>query len=137
MPKLAAGSVAIVTGGASGFGFRMAKQLQDQGLHVAILDIEKSVLETAVTELRASAGAGGLAEGYVCDVSSLTAVEATAAKITADFEGCPIGFIAANAYAPDPSPSPHWRCAPPCQQQLRALNHQPLRPTACQLHCTL
>ena len=38
MPQLAAGSVAVITGGASGFGYQMALQLQEIGLHIALLD---------------------------------------------------------------------------------------------------
>ena len=93
MPQLARGSVAVITGGASGFGYQMALQLQELGLHVAILDYEQAALDEAIPALEMK----GRARGYLCDVSSLAAVEAAAAGIAKDFEGCPIGFVAANA----------------------------------------
>lgn len=43
--------VAIVTGGASGIGFAMAKKLQELGTTVALLDMNPKGLESAKTEL--------------------------------------------------------------------------------------
>jgi NAD(P)-dependent dehydrogenase (short-subunit alcohol dehydrogenase family) len=93
MPQLAAGSVAVITGGASGFGYQMALQLQEIGLHIALLDWEQGAINIAVPELEKN----GRAAGYLCDVSSLAAVQAAADGIAKDFEGCPIGFVGANA----------------------------------------
>ena len=74
----------------------MGQQLQAMGMHVAVLDVEAAALDAGVASLRASAPPDNRVEGYLCDVSSLSAVEAAAAGIAADFDS-PIGFVGANA----------------------------------------
>jgi 3-oxoacyl-[acyl-carrier protein] reductase len=49
--------VAIVTGGARGIGFGIAKRFLDTGFNVALLDIDSSSLEVALDELRGLHGA--------------------------------------------------------------------------------
>ena len=119
MPEFMPGTVAVITGGvsasptrhspphrlaftppappqASGFGLHMGQQLQAMGMHVAVLDVEAAALDAGVASLRASAPPDTSVKGYLCDVSSLSAVEAAAAGIAADFDS-PIGFVGANA----------------------------------------
>ena len=74
----------------------MGQQLQAMDMHVAVLDVEAAALDAGVASLRASAPPDTRVEGYLCDVSSLSAVEAAAAGIAADFDS-PIGFVGANA----------------------------------------
>lgn len=45
------GKVAVVTGGASGIGFALAKHALSRGMKVVIADIEQTALEEAVSEL--------------------------------------------------------------------------------------
>jgi 3-oxoacyl-[acyl-carrier protein] reductase len=70
---------AIVTGGAQGFGYAIAKRLLGSGAKVRIWDRDGALLEKSVKAL----GAG--ASGEVLDVASAAAVERAAAKAIADF----------------------------------------------------
>ncbi|HEX7710753.1 MAG TPA: SDR family NAD(P)-dependent oxidoreductase [Sphingomonadaceae bacterium] len=47
------GRVAVVTGGASGIGFGIAKKLGEQGMKLALADIDRGPLEKAAAELGA------------------------------------------------------------------------------------
>jgi len=84
-----AGKVAFITGGASGIGLATAKALAAEGSRVMIADIEPASLESAVAELRA---AGADADGVVCDVVDLAAVEAAADRTWDRFGACHIVF---------------------------------------------
>ncbi len=61
------GSIALVTGGASGIGRLMAKKMSARGATVVIWDIDQSRLESTLAELRSTEGVR--TEGFVCDVS--------------------------------------------------------------------
>ena len=69
------GKGAVVTGGASGIGLATAKVLASKGAKVVLADIEQSALDAAVEGMRT---AGADVHGVVCDVRSLTAVQAMA-----------------------------------------------------------
>jgi 3-oxoacyl-[acyl-carrier protein] reductase len=69
---------AIVTGGAQGFGYAIAKRLLGSGAKVRIWDRDGALLEKSVNAL----GAG--ASGDVLDVADAAAVERAAAKAIAD-----------------------------------------------------
>ncbi len=45
------GKTAVVTGGASGIGYAMAQRFLEEGMRVAIADVEQAALDTAVREL--------------------------------------------------------------------------------------
>ena len=45
--------VVVVTGGANGLGFAMARAMSDNGARVAILDVDPTSTERAVAELPA------------------------------------------------------------------------------------
>jgi NAD(P)-dependent dehydrogenase (short-subunit alcohol dehydrogenase family) len=66
------GRVALVTGGASGIGFAVAKQLADLGAQIAIADINIEGAETAAAKLAASGAAVMTAQ---VDVRDRDAVE--------------------------------------------------------------
>ena len=55
------GRVAVVTGGASGIGFALAKAFIGEGMKVVIADVEESALKSATEEL------GGDVTGIVTD----------------------------------------------------------------------
>lgn len=66
------GKVAVVTGAASGIGRALAQCLGRERMKVVLADIEKSSLDTAVGEMKAS---GVEAIGVVTDVSNADSVE--------------------------------------------------------------
>ena len=68
------GKVAVVTGGASGIGRSLVKELLAAGAHVVIGDVEQSALDRVLDEF---AGMGDVC-GKVADVSSLESVTALA-----------------------------------------------------------
>ena len=76
------GKVAFITGGASGIGLAMAKAFGRAGMAVMIADIERSALNRAVDELRASQVR---AEGVVADVASRDSLRAAALETIAKF----------------------------------------------------
>jgi NAD(P)-dependent dehydrogenase (short-subunit alcohol dehydrogenase family) len=76
--KLERGQVAVVTGGASGIGFALARRFAREGLVVVLADIERVALERAVGELRAD---GAEAHGHTTDVRDPEAMEALAHEV--------------------------------------------------------
>jgi len=82
-----AGSVAIVTGAASGMGRATAQLFADEGARVAILDINGAGLEAVAGELR-SVGAEVLA--LAVDLSSREAVEQAVRDVAAHFDAIDI-----------------------------------------------
>jgi NAD(P)-dependent dehydrogenase (short-subunit alcohol dehydrogenase family) len=71
------GSVAVVTGAASGIGFALAERFAQEGMRVVLADVEAPALEAAVTRLRQ---AEHEVIGVVTDVSQAEAVEALARR---------------------------------------------------------
>ncbi len=69
---------AVITGGASGIGFAIAKRFAEHGAAVEILDLQQAALDTAMAELRA---AGHSAHGEICDVSEPASVDTAFAQI--------------------------------------------------------
>ena len=76
--------VAVVTGGASGIGFALARRFGSEGARVVIGDIEAAALERAVAELRDN---GARAEGVVTDVTDPAQVQALADAAVHHFGG--------------------------------------------------
>ena len=73
-----AGKVAVVTGAASGIGRALAERFAREGMKVALADVERPALETAVRELREE---GHEAVGVATDVSRLESVAALADRV--------------------------------------------------------
>ena len=84
--------VGIITGGATGIGLAMAKELARLGAKVVIASRKEENLRAAVEEIRS---AGGTADYHVLDVRDAEAVEAMAAKVDAD--NGRIDFLVNNA----------------------------------------
>lgn len=88
-----AGRHALVTGGASGIGRKMALKLAAGGGRVTIWDLNPTALEAVLAELRAVPGCE--ARGAVCDVADRQQVYARAAELTA--EAGPVDILINNA----------------------------------------
>jgi NAD(P)-dependent dehydrogenase (short-subunit alcohol dehydrogenase family) len=86
--------VAVITGGASGFGFNMAERLLTSGMSVAILDVSTKELEQASAKL-ASFGKALLAVS--CNVTKFADCVTANKAIGVAFPGKPISFLFNNA----------------------------------------
>jgi NAD(P)-dependent dehydrogenase (short-subunit alcohol dehydrogenase family) len=76
--RLERGQVAVVTGGASGIGFALARAFAAEGLAAVLVDVERSALDRAVAELRST---GAEADGHVADVREPEAMESLAHEV--------------------------------------------------------
>ena len=81
--------VAIVTGGARGIGAAVSKRLAEDGMAVAVLDLDASACEPVVADIEA---AGGTALAVGCNVADEAEVAEAVAKI-ADALGAPTVLI--------------------------------------------
>ena len=70
-----AGRHAVVTGGAQGIGFAIARRLASEGARLSLWDANASALEAAVAELP-----GVTLDTVVVDITDVSAVEAAAAR---------------------------------------------------------
>ncbi|MWD27365.1 SDR family oxidoreductase [Aquicoccus sp. SCR17] len=77
MDKDFEGKVAIVTGGASGIGAAIARELAGRGAAILVADLEEEPAKTLADEIVA---AGGRAEPFAVDVSRPKPVEAMVAR---------------------------------------------------------
>lgn len=68
-PAISQGRVAVITGGASGIGYAVAKRLLADGMKVVLADRDEATLEGVVS------GLGENCFGHVTDVSKLASVE--------------------------------------------------------------
>ena len=64
-----AGKLAVVTGGGSGMGRELVRQLAAQGCSVAACDWHPDAMAETASLARADAGSGVLVTGHACDVS--------------------------------------------------------------------
>jgi NAD(P)-dependent dehydrogenase (short-subunit alcohol dehydrogenase family) len=81
------GRVAVVTGGAQGIGFGIARRFADEGAHVVIADIKEAAAKGAAARINA---AGGTACGAVVDIGDDASVAALTSKIEAKHGRCEI-----------------------------------------------
>lgn len=80
------GTVAFITGGASGAGFGQAQVFGEAGCRIVIADIRRDALDEAVAEL---AGRGIEAHGIRLDISNRAAYAEAADEVEAVFGGPP------------------------------------------------
>jgi NAD(P)-dependent dehydrogenase (short-subunit alcohol dehydrogenase family) len=76
------GKTAFVTGGASGFGLEFARTFLNEGMNVAIADIEEAALIGAVEGLKADANR---LRGFVCDTADRASLQKAADGAIAAF----------------------------------------------------
>lgn len=90
-PAIAAGRVAVITGGASGIGLAAARRLGAAGMKVAVVDLPGDTLDKAVASLAAAGIAATAAPADVTDRGQIAAV-----KQLADSLG-PVSVLMCNA----------------------------------------
>ncbi|MEM1111174.1 MAG: SDR family NAD(P)-dependent oxidoreductase [Pseudomonadota bacterium] len=90
------GKVAVVTGGASGIGRSLVRELLAEGARVVIADVEQSALDAVLAEL----GSGGEVMGVVTDVSSRESLESLADTVYDKYGACHLLFNNAGVAAP-------------------------------------
>jgi len=83
------GRVAVITGGAQGIGFAVARRMAASGAHIAIWDRDEALAQAAAAEL------GGDARAYGVNVTDGPAMKAAAEAVRAA-QG-PIGILVASA----------------------------------------
>jgi NAD(P)-dependent dehydrogenase (short-subunit alcohol dehydrogenase family) len=89
------GRVGIITGGATGIGFAIARELTRLGARVVIASRKEENLAKAVEQIRSETGRADAASYHVLDVRDAEAVEAMAARV--DSEHGRIDFLLNNA----------------------------------------
>lgn len=72
------GQVALVVGGAQGIGKAIAVRLAREGAHVAIADIDRTMMARTAKEISAE---GGSVRTFACDVQKKPQVERTVAQV--------------------------------------------------------
>ena len=78
------GRVAVITGGGTGIGFGIARELARLGATLVLCSRSEEHLGPAVEQLRSETGRAEAAHYHVLDVRDAEAVEGVAAKIVAD-----------------------------------------------------
>lgn len=93
------GRTAVVTGGGSGIGMGLAKELARQGARVAVADIQIGKAEQVAADIRA---AGGEAIAVECDVCDRASILAMKVAVEAAFGPALLVFANAGATSFDP-----------------------------------
>jgi NAD(P)-dependent dehydrogenase (short-subunit alcohol dehydrogenase family) len=89
------GRVGIITGGATGIGFEIARRVARLGGQVVLASRKLENLEKAVEQIRSETGRADAAHHHVVDVRDAEAVEGMAAKVESDHGK--IDFLVNNA----------------------------------------
>jgi NAD(P)-dependent dehydrogenase (short-subunit alcohol dehydrogenase family) len=92
-----AGKLAVVTGGGSGMGRELVRQLAAEGCSVAACDLNADTVEETVALARAGAPDGTRVTGHVCDVSDEAQVERFRVETLAAHAADHVSLVFANA----------------------------------------
>jgi NAD(P)-dependent dehydrogenase (short-subunit alcohol dehydrogenase family) len=108
---LSAGSVAVITGGASGIGLAAATAFARLGMHICIVDLGEDRLAEAAGKI-AGVGRGGRDDVMTAavDVSDVAAMTRLAADVQARFGGCDVLMNNAGIQVPTAAlgPRDNW-----------------------------
>lgn len=107
--KQTAGRTAVITGGASGIGYAMAKRFAEAGMNIVIADIEQERLDDAVSMLKPLAKTIGVRT----DVSSRESVHELAQRTMEEFGAVQVvcnnaGVESGGPFADVPMPIWQW-----------------------------
>ena len=92
-----AGKIAVITGGGTGMGRELARQLSADGCHVAICDVSSENMDETVAQCIADAPMGTRVTIFVADVSQETQLVAFAEAVRADHNTDHINLLFNNA----------------------------------------
>lgn len=84
------GKKAIVTGAASGMGRETVKVLADEGVQVAVLDLDEGGVKLVVDEINAVHA--GRAKGWVCDVADRSRIKQVCKEVIQEFGGLDVRY---------------------------------------------
>ncbi|MEA3177025.1 MAG: 2-hydroxycyclohexanecarboxyl-CoA dehydrogenase [Gammaproteobacteria bacterium] len=108
--------VAIVTGGGSGIGRAIAIRLAEEGMQVAIFDLNGQAAEATAQAIRE---AGGRAHVEVCDISNFDAVKQAVGNV--EQEVGPVHTLVNNAGWD--TPMPFLKTTPEFWQKVVSINY--------------
>src|SRR3546814_15463441 len=79
------GRIAVVTGGGTGMGRELVRQLSAEGCHVALCDVNEGTMDETVSLAEKEAPAGTRLTTFVADVSDAGQMMAFRAPVTSPF----------------------------------------------------
>jgi NAD(P)-dependent dehydrogenase (short-subunit alcohol dehydrogenase family) len=92
-----AGKLAVITGGGSGMGRELVRQLAEQGCSVAACDLNADAVAEAAAAARADAPAGVRVSGHACDVADEAQVLRFRDELLAEHASDHVDLVFANA----------------------------------------
>ena len=91
------GKIAVITGGGTGMGRELARQLVAEGCDVAMCDVSAQNMAASVQVCRADAPQGVRVTSFVCDVSNAQQMDAFADHVRSEFATAHINLLFNNA----------------------------------------